>query len=200
MPTPVRIVRVVRVEDTREWEEGPDERWHPIPGSGRAHECARCGKDHEVHAEVELSDGSHVIVGTGCAKADSLAIATQIKGLDAKAKRLARMQAELASQKRKLAAYREVQRRVAEMKPPPIERGEHLLPSGKTVPMMRMGDVSFWMQFGEYDSPRELADRKRGLLALWIARREREAGFSFPPRVDETLARKIAGLERERGQ
>ncbi len=31
----MKITRVISVEDTHHWEEGPDDRWYPIPGSGQ---------------------------------------------------------------------------------------------------------------------------------------------------------------------
>jgi len=72
-----KILRIVRVHDTREYEEGPDGKWRPIPGSGVEHECARCGRLHEVHAEVETEGGGFSIVGTGCMGAVDLDVAAR---------------------------------------------------------------------------------------------------------------------------
>ena len=63
---PAKILDVV---DTRTYEEGPDDRWHPVPGSGTVNQCDRCGKDHEVHVVVEDQDGKEQVVGTSCAHA-----------------------------------------------------------------------------------------------------------------------------------
>ena len=63
---PAKILDVV---DTRTYEEGPDDRWHPVPGSGTVNQCDRCGKNHEVHVLVEDQDGREHVVGTNCAHA-----------------------------------------------------------------------------------------------------------------------------------
>ena len=73
----MKILRILRVHDTREYEEGPDGKWRPIPGSGVEHECARCGRLHEVHAEVETEGGGFSIVGTGCMGAVDLDVAAR---------------------------------------------------------------------------------------------------------------------------
>lgn len=78
----MRIVKVLRVEDTRQWEEIEDDKWIPIPGSGIENQCARCNRSHEVHATVEVlgDDGQigAVIVGTGCMHADETEFAKKI--------------------------------------------------------------------------------------------------------------------------
>lgn len=63
---PAKILDIV---DTRTYEEGPDDRWHPVPGSGTVNQCDRCGKEHEVHVVVEDQDGKEHVVGTSCAHA-----------------------------------------------------------------------------------------------------------------------------------
>jgi hypothetical protein len=63
-----KIVKVHKVTDTREWED-VDDKWKPIPGSGQIGNCYRCGKEHEIHVEVELDNGQHVTVGTSCSHA-----------------------------------------------------------------------------------------------------------------------------------
>jgi hypothetical protein len=59
-------MKILRIVDTREYEEAPSGKWVPIPGSGNQRECDRCGRLHEVHAYVETDDGRTMIVGTGC--------------------------------------------------------------------------------------------------------------------------------------
>jgi hypothetical protein len=83
----LRIVGIVSVVDTREREEVGD-RWVPIPGSGIQSVCARCAKEHEVHAEVELSDGTTRVMGTGCARQQDPEVASRIKSLESAAKTL----------------------------------------------------------------------------------------------------------------
>ena len=52
----MKIERILKVVDTRQYEEGPDDKWYPIVGSGHEHACARCGRMHEIHAIVLLND------------------------------------------------------------------------------------------------------------------------------------------------
>lgn len=75
--TPVAPFTVVRVVDTREWVEGPDERWVAIPGSGDVRQCDRCDRTHEIHAHVTDAAGQAWIVGTGCMDEDT-AIARRV--------------------------------------------------------------------------------------------------------------------------
>lgn len=69
VPQGKRIVKVLSVIDTREYED-IDDKWVPIAGSGKANVCERCGKLHEVHATVELEDGTEALMGTSCARAE----------------------------------------------------------------------------------------------------------------------------------
>lgn len=100
-----RIVKLVKIVDTRQTEivEGRYgvERSVPIPGSGTENECYRCGALHEVHAYVELEDGSQVVVGTGCARREALdagdqALARAISSADRRAKAIVALRAEIA--------------------------------------------------------------------------------------------------------
>lgn len=61
----MRVSKIHAIRDTREYVEIGD-RWVPVPGSGDARECDRCGRTHEIHAEVEYEDGTTAVVGTGC--------------------------------------------------------------------------------------------------------------------------------------
>src|SRR5688572_32930996 len=61
------VLRIISIIDTREYEEIADGRFAPVPGSGTENECSFCRRLHEVHATVELTDGSTVVIGTGCA-------------------------------------------------------------------------------------------------------------------------------------
>ena len=81
------IVKVLSIVDTREWIEGPDDRWIAVAGSGNARDCDRCGRSHEIHATVELSDRSTCIVGVGCAKAESLDVQRSLASGATRAKR-----------------------------------------------------------------------------------------------------------------
>lgn len=68
---PVGDLTVESVVDTREWVEGADDKWHPIPGSGSGRSCDRCGRTHEIHATVTDSTGATFTVGVGCSGADT---------------------------------------------------------------------------------------------------------------------------------
>lgn len=113
----MRIVKIISVVDTREWVEEGD-RWVALPGSGNVRECSRCGREHEVHATVLLEDESVAVVGTGCAKGTEFDKPLRLSAT--KAKRLARMTAELAAAERELAVIHKVRAEVATLAPPPI--------------------------------------------------------------------------------
>lgn len=72
------ITKILAVVDTREYMEDGD-RWVAIPGSGLENECERCGRLHEVHATVELADGTTAVVGTGCMKGESMEVQAALK-------------------------------------------------------------------------------------------------------------------------
>ena len=101
-PAP-RIVRVLEVEDTREYEEGPDGRFHPIPGSGNVRQCSRCGRDHEIHATVQLSDGATEIIGVGCARRENMDLDAAFRTGEARAKRVRMLTFKLAADRKALA-------------------------------------------------------------------------------------------------
>lgn len=105
----LKIIRIVAIRDTRTYEEMGD-RWVPIPGSGNEHECARCGRLHEVWAEVELEGGKNAIVGTGCA--DKADMAPELRAVarsgDRAAKRARALRAEIAALEPMVAKYREI--------------------------------------------------------------------------------------------
>jgi len=81
-----RIVEVIEVEDTRDYIEEND-RFVPIPGTGIFNECERCGRRHEVHATVGLSDGTTAVVGTGCCRGESMEVQKALRSGASKAKK-----------------------------------------------------------------------------------------------------------------
>lgn len=101
-PAP-RIVRVLEVEDTREYEEGPDGRFHPIPGSGNIRQCSRCRRDHEIHATVQLSDGTTEVVGVGCARRENMDLDAAFRTGESRAKRVRMLTFKLAAERKSLA-------------------------------------------------------------------------------------------------
>lgn len=102
-----QIVGIVSIVDTRQYEERGD-RWVPIPGSGEISQCDRCGRDHEVHATVELADGGCAVVGTGCMNGASLELEKAVKSGTSTAKTLARNRAILARELEKIEAARAI--------------------------------------------------------------------------------------------
>ena len=140
------IVRIVEVVDTRQYEEQGD-RWVPIPGSGNLNECARCGRMHEVHASVELSDGTSAVVGTGCMNAESTEIASKLKSAASRAKRIAKHRAEISKLEKLAAEHVRIRAIVNAMPLPAVvassgsrsvgrEREEHAIYS--------MGETKVW--------------------------------------------------------
>ncbi len=97
------IVRILAVRDTRAWVEDGD-RWVPVPGSGQARPCDRCGRDHEIHVDVALADGTTALIGQGCARGDSMAVA--IRGAVSAETTRARLTRELAAVRARRAAAR----------------------------------------------------------------------------------------------
>jgi hypothetical protein len=124
----LKIRRIVEIKDTRERElvEGTMGREYsrPIPGSGVSSVCKRCGKEHEVHATVELTDGSHHVMGTGCAKKQDPEAASRIGTLERAAKALGKATHELATTRQEQAALEAKRERAYEivdvLTPPPI--------------------------------------------------------------------------------
>jgi len=142
MGASLKIEKVVKVVDTRQYEEQGD-RWVPIAGSGEESTCARCGKPHEVHATVLLSDGTSEIVGTGCANRSSMddgAIRKEITRADRAAKNRARMAAELVGLRIKIQNHNAAVVAVHDMAAPEITSEAH---EDHTV--LRMGAAKVWV-------------------------------------------------------
>lgn len=87
---------ILSIVDTRTYEEGPDDKFHPIPNSGDARECDRCHKTHEIHAHVaEVFPNTRTYtVGVGCAKTGSIEFDSRIKSATSAAMTLARLRAQ----------------------------------------------------------------------------------------------------------
>jgi hypothetical protein len=108
-----RPVKILEVVDTRTYEEGPDDRWHPIPGSGTVNQCDRCGKDHEVHVLVEDQAGRPHVIGTSCAHAEG-PLAKRLASVASATQRLAALEAQFAVAEAYLAKRSAVE---AELRP-----------------------------------------------------------------------------------
>ncbi len=193
--TAPKIVQILSVKDTREYEEIGDT-WKPIPGSGIEHDCDRCGKFHEVHATVLLEDTSTAIVGTGCMGKDNLELSKRFKRADRAAKRLAALRAEFAAVLEAEAAYDKAKVEVNALPLPEIT--EETLPGkvgqrkGEPIPVLVMGDAEAWILPG----CSRTRERKETLASLWRVNRMRERGFSTRPNTAEYLRREIGKVEK----
>lgn len=113
------IVRILQVVDSRQFEEQGD-RWVAIPGTGDERECDRCGRRHEVHATVELSDGTVAIVGTGCMRGD--AMVPDLRRHASTAMSIAKAESQLLRARADLDRARVIEAECKRLPAPPITR------------------------------------------------------------------------------
>lgn len=181
----MEIVKILSVVDTRDYEEGPDGRFRPVPGSGDSNACARCGRDHEVHATVELADGTAAVVGTGCMARESLELASRVKSAESAAKTLRRARAELAVAQAAWQACSAARAEVEALEAPePVE-----FVSGQWREI-RVGDGCAVIQpWTKADERIECARRN------WRSNRLRELGFTGRERAPTDLVERVAKLE-----
>lgn len=176
-----KIVAVVRVDDTREWIEGGDGRWHAIPGSGQERACDRCQRLHEVHATVELDDGTTIVVGTGCMRGEDATLVRALRSADRAAKKArrevfqGRRRAELAN------AYTEADVAVTALELPPVTTAVESRPDGK-ITVLSMGDTQVWC-LREKMSEADLHERVQCLTNAWRQKRLTERGIGHAHRV-----------------
>ena len=202
--TDKQIVRILRVKDTRVYEEGPDEKWYPIPGSGVENECARCGRTHEVHATVELADGTKTIVGTGCMGAKSLSV--EARKLATTAATRARSAARLAHARKVLAAYDKALAAVQKKRVPPVrfKLGKSSWTQGldKPIPTLTASvgkaSVQRWLQF-EPDSPRLRRELEQSAINEWKLAYLKARGFTQHRYHYEALLEHAERLARRAG-
>jgi hypothetical protein len=172
----LKIKRIISIVDTREYEEVADGIFKPIAGSGDLNQCSRCNRMHEVHATVELENGEHAIVGTGCMSQESLDVQKAAKNGTSSAKCVARKQAELRKLRAHLAAFRDAEAKVDAMPLPPIE-GPIEEPSHD---LYRLDDA--FVHCPDFSGRRFDDERRAQLISSWKRRRIAEiveaAGFS----------------------
>lgn len=174
----MEITRIVRVVDTREYTEEGD-RWVPVPGSGTENECARCGRLHEVHATVELADGSRAVVGTGCMRGESLDLQSGIKRLTSASKRVARLESERRYLHTLIAEKADIESRVEALPLPAMSEKEidHIDNRGYAY---KTYEIHFADGCRPLVSLRALADddRKRA-SSHWRENKAREYGLTY---------------------
>lgn len=192
---PLSIVRVLSIVDSREYVEVGD-KFVPVSGSGEIRSCDRCARDHEVHATVELSNGSLAIVGTGCARGESAEIVRALALGASKAKRVARLEAELAAARARLARWDAAAAEVATLEVPEIvdfaiERTDpRAIALGlPPIPAIACGDATHWQRTVATASRQDLAD----LVWSWSLRETsaRSGISSRPIELVRILERKL---------
>lgn len=174
----MKIVKVVSVVDTREYEEQGDS-FVPIPGSGNSNTCSRCGREHEIHWTVLLEDGQNAVVGGSCAKAYSLDLGPNIfmsvslapkviLSTERLASRHKRLTVELSTYESRLADLERAIAEVAALPRPLFITDEMVLSSGTKIPTVRAGDGDVvWCQFSGTEDP----ERRRVALHSWESKR-----------------------------
>lgn len=163
------IVRIIEVCDTRAYEEIND-RWVPIPGSGNIRECTRCGREHEIHATVELDNGTTEVVGTGCAARATMHLAAAFRSGEARAKRVASLRAQIARLERLANEGRAIRAEVAAQPVPAVTHRQ----MGERRYEFACGDATVW-GFNVEDA-KERFDCARN---AWCRKRCEERGFTY---------------------
>lgn len=186
-----KIVALVRVEDTREWVEGPDGRWHALAGSGQQRACDRCQRLHEVHATVELDDGSTAVVGTGCMRGEDSTLVQKLRSADRAAKKARRALFEGRKRAKLAHDYEIAKADVEQLELPPVTTTVETR-QGAKVTILRMGDASVW-HLRETLSPSDREERVGVLTQTWRSRRLAERGIGH---VHRLAFRELAAQER----
>jgi len=201
----MKIKRIIKVEDTREWIEEGD-RWIALSGTGTVRQCDRCQRDHEVHATVELEDGSEAVVGTGCMKGDTFE--KELKSGASKAKTTRRLECELAAAQARKAEVVKILAEVDALDVPREEISFEPHGDGESI-KWTMGDamvishrntwnreqVRQYMNITTHDRlMASVAGEERWscLLESWRRKRLAERGWSY---ADDNMASKILDLE-----
>lgn len=180
----LKIMRIVRVVDTRSYEEAENDRWVPIPGSGDENPCARCGRMHEVHAHVMLEDGTSAVVGTGCARGDDLIKGAAFASAANAAKRIKELRTKQANAEKRLAEFERARAQVEAMTPPAfVWTDETETEHGRQRAFVTCGAEGYaraWKTAGLL-SPADRAEREDCALRGWQEARMKEVlpGYSY---------------------
>jgi len=194
-------MKIINVIDTREYVQGPDDKWFPVPGSGDLNICDRCGKGHEVHYHIEI-DGQGKVVGGGCAKKDGLISDSQHKSLGSASVTLAKNQAAMKHLIDQKKIQEEIWSRVEKLQVPEIEKGEFVQRGdgfALAVWMMDGLKVTVFHQAGnseiaQYNNQFNIKNCTENLIREWRLKRFKEfASFDF----DSQLRYKIEQVENQ---
>jgi len=178
-----KIVEILSVIDTREYEEVADGVFKPIAGSGNENECARCGRMHEVHAHVRLESGETAVVGTGCMRGESVETTKAVTKAANAAKRLAALKAEYKKLTEELAAWDAAWEEVLSLTPPEPVRAMHRWQKGEEV--IRIGDAVLFVR--HIRGPEPTRGEMDGLIHDWRLKRMEATGLRHPAQVASYL-------------
>ena len=198
LPAISTIARIIDVRDTRDRIEVGD-RLVPVSGSGDLRPCDRCCREHEIHVDVELSDGRRANIGSGCAKGESMEVQSRLKSAVSAAKTRSKLRAEAAVARDEYKRAAEAWREVEALHTPAAELLEEVPDKYGTRQVWGMGDANVWVLPGsKFD-----AERRQTLLNSWRSKRYRERGFelslySYKQRADDR-AERLAKIERKLG-
>jgi len=193
---PVTIKRILAVRDTRDRIEVGD-RWVAVPGSGQLRPCDRCGREHEIHVDVELSDGRHANIGSGCAKGESMEVQSRLKSAVSAAKTRAKLSAELALAKEDYAKAQAAWEMVLKLPTPSPQLVEEVSDPRGMRQVWMMGDSKVWVLPGRtFD-----AERRQSLLNTWRNREYDKYGFDRSPHsyknTVEDFTDRLAKIDRK---
>ena len=194
---PPTISRILDVRDTRDRIEVGD-RLVPVPGSGDLRPCDRCCREHEIHVDVELSDGRHANIGSGCAKGESMEVQSRLKGAVSAAKTRSKLRAELTVAREEHARAEKAWREVQALHAPSPTLLEEVPERHGTRQVWGMGDANVWTIAGSRGFD---VERRQALDGSWRGKRYRERGFELPPfsykqRIED-LTDRLAKIERK---
>jgi hypothetical protein len=192
----MRIARIIEIRDTRDFDYEVDahgeEVLKPVPGTGDPHDCDRCGRAHEVHATVELDDGSLAMVGSACANAGDGVSPEAFRSGAALATRIAKLRREVSGLDTKLAGWRAAEAEVDAMQAPELTTKSVRRKDGGETLLLTCGDGGdAWCRNGVTDERRQCA------IGAWRRMRLAELGFSHPVHDDGNLRRRLARAEEK---
>lgn len=187
----MKIIRIIRIKDTREFQEVGDDRWEPISGSGIAHQCDRCGRLHEIHATVMCEDGKPSTVGLGCAHAQDLVQASSFRVAANLFARLATLERREAKFNKLVAIWDEAMQRVLSTPMP-----EPIFGTGEMGDEVRIG-VEGWARIDlqqlsrpHGEGARYKAERLDCAKRGWITARMQElCGMENRPHCDRDFGK-----------